>query len=148
MGAEVGQSEEEDIDLDIPDLSASIAQDSISQLLEKKRESENRIAQVLNSLKTEIVSLRELLETERATTSALRKEISGLQITSEMHVQKNKNLFQGYLALLRMTDNSGLDLSIEQKMEAILLASDTSVYLGLEPDLTTKNARNFLNSRS
>lgn len=103
-----------------------------------------KLAEFLASFKEERQTLNQLLESERNRVVELELKVQSLQKKHALMEQMTKRLYDGFVKHLKAIDADQIvGISLEQRVEALLLASHVANNFDDNPDLTSQKSEAF-----
>lgn len=122
-----------------------LAKIAMSKLIDGRRVSANKMASALGDVSEKIRSITNELDGERKLRASF--ECQSQDLTNKLNELQRKytELHEGFVKVLTLKFPGESPLSIEARMEAVLLASNSGSELGIKPNLTSPQATAFLN---
>lgn len=112
---------------------------SLEQAVSYHRHVGQVVREVVADLRSQVRVLMRDLAASRAAVAELEAEAAGLRSAYEAALASNRELAEGFNALLRaVADADGTRVTAEGRMEAVLLSAKAGVALGIPPAISPR----------
>jgi chromosome segregation ATPase len=122
-----------------------LAKIAMAKLIDGRRDSTTKITSALGDVSEKIQSITNELDGERKLRASFECQSQDLSNKLNEIQRKYAELHKGFVKVLTSKFPGESPLSIEARMEAILLASNSGSELGIKPKLASPQATAFLN---